>query len=76
MARNRGERSIAGTVFLWFVAVLMIIGAAVGIKWVKNTEFNLMVHQTLRDQSFLFQFLPMKTSQVLKILAVNLFLVR
>ncbi len=40
MARNRGGRSIAGTVFLWFVAVLMIIGAAVGIKWVKNTEFN------------------------------------
>lgn len=40
MARNRGGRSIAGTVFLWFVAVLMIVSAAVGIKWVKETEFN------------------------------------
>lgn len=40
MARRNGGRDVVSTVFLWFMAALMIVGTAVGIKWVLNNDFG------------------------------------
>lgn len=51
MARNRGGRSIAGTVFLWFVAGFIIVGVVAGVKFVLDDGLKPSIVNSIVDSS-------------------------